>query len=660
MRTKILSISIILSFLFLSTCDDYFDIEPLDVVSAEQLFTDMAGVRTVLANLYNKMPVEDFSYNPDRRFNYHDQGFNSDGGWSISAHCDEAHIVGNAMSDNLGTYFGPVRDGYWDYNGIRQVNLFFETINDISMDSETFNLLKSEGHFIRAYMYFALARRYGGVSIISEVQQIDEGGNNEALYVPRSTEKETWDYILNECDLAIENLPEIASTATGEYRATKWAAYALKSRVALHAASIAKYWNRAPLTGEAVDKKLVGGMTINDAKNYYLQCMNASKKIIDDSGKSLYKPNPINAAEAAKNFQTIFNDPAIAEMEVIFKKGYIDGSGTGKQGHCTDYYFNPSQTKLGNPDQFSRFSVSLDVVDAFEDYKDDGSGKSSFLITRTDGIEDEYSTNPGSIDVNLPFKYYNTQYDIFANKDARLAASVILPGSTWKGVTINMQGGLITTDGTPMIFSTGSAVGIDGQTYYGYGSNSDFGYSAFRGMTGLLAQANYSSTGFSLKKFLQESKTVPPNKWGSTTPFIDFRLAEIYLNYAEAVIESGQGDASLAKMYLNALRKRAGHTDEVPATIANIMKERQVELAFEGHRYWDLVRRRDMHTLFTSGKRKSLIPILDLRQNPPKYIFLRAYNHYDQAAGGVTFAPRSYYLSIPGVESNNLIQNPEY
>ena len=66
--------------------------------------------------------------------------------------------------------------------------------------------------------------------------------------------------------------------------------------------------------------------------------------------------------------------------------------------------------------------------------------------------------------------------------------------------------------------------------------------------------------------------------------YIDMRLSEIYLNYAEAVVEngSGKGDAALAKKYMNALRKRAAHTDEIPLTLENVLKERRIELAFEG------------------------------------------------------------------------------
>jgi hypothetical protein len=139
------------------------------------------------------------------------------------------------------------------------------------------------------------------------------------------------------------------------------------------------------------------------------------------------------------------------------------------------------------------------------------------------------------------------------------------------------------------------------------------------------------------------------------------RLAEIYLNYAEAVAESGLGDATLAATCLNAIRKRAAHTDEIPLTVNNVLKERRVEMIFENTRFWDLHRRRDFHVAFNGTTcRFSLIPMIDLTVNPPTYIFMRVQNYYDQRNNGFNFVPRRYYQSIPGTSGNNLIQNPEY
>jgi len=642
---------IIIAPIFFIACSDFLEIEPLDKVTADQLLSDIRGINTLLANLYNKMPIEDFNYNPGRGFNTTQSQLagQSPGAWT-AGFSDEAHINVSGIDGP-----GPLAE-YWDYEGLRQVNQFMKDIEVVDVDQTTRDRMISEAHFVRAYIYFGIVKRYGGVPIILEPQDL-----NDNLFIPRSTEKETWDFILEEIDLAISNLPTVLGSDEGNFRATKWAAYALKSRVALFAASIAKYWNNAPLVGEAVSANLVGGMSMTDANNYYLQCINASKEIIDNSGKQLYKPNPANVAEAIQNYQTIFEDPAAADIEVIFKKGYIDGStpATSGQGHGTDHWFTTFQTHIHNVNH-SRFNPTLDIVDAFEDYTDDGTGQSAPLITRTDGIENEYLNLASNMDISTPYKTYTNPLDIYANKDARLFASIMLPFSDWKGTTIIIQGGLIQQDGTKVILSEGSGVGKDGITYYSYGAQSLDDYSGFRNQGGGPQEACYTYTGFSLRKFLQEHKSISTLDFASTTPWIDFRLAEIYLNYAEAAIESGQGDAGLAQTYLNAIRKRAAHTDEIPATIENIMKERRVEFVFEGHRYWDLMRRREMHELYNVYSRKALVPIMDLRQDPPQYIFLRTHNYYDQLAGGRTYLPRYYYLEIPGVSTSNLTQNPEY
>ncbi len=655
MRKILIYITVFASMLFIGACDDYLTIEPLDKTSADVLFADEAGVKTVLANIYQRMPIEDYTWTGGTAFNSHPGG--AFGGWHKAGMTDEA-----VLEPNNGQMPGTFPGSYWDYTSIRQVNQFLETILNLKdegkLSEDLYTHLYGDGHFVLAFMYYKMASRFGGVPIIDEVQKLSE--DNSALYVPRSTEKETWDFVLSECDLAAANLPPTVTSEDGIYRATKWAALALKSRVALHAASIAKYWDRAALTGDAVTAGLVGGMTMADANNYYLQCINASKEVIDNSGKTLYKPNPADPAEAAKNYQDMFETPTMAWDEVIFMKAYVDGSSSGGQGHDTDYWLYPQQTKFQNSYMAARFGATLNIVDLYEDYTDDGTGMSAPVKTRTDGVENDYEDDPKNLtSITRPLIHYDNQYDIFKDKDARLQASVILPGSMFHGTLINMQGGLIQTDGLPVIYSASTATGLDGETYYTYGSEGEGGHSAF-GLLGS-ASANYSSTGFALRKGLMDTKSVStPALGGSTQPYIVFRLAEMYLNYAEAAIESGQGDATLAKKYLNDIRKRAGHTDQIPATLDNILKERRLEFVFEGNRFWDLWRRREFHTVFNNTKRYSLVPILDLREDPPKYVFLRVTNYYDQAAGGRTFQPQTYYGEIPGVATNNLIQNPGY
>src|SRR5690606_4711389 len=129
-------------------------------------------------------------------------------------------------------------------------------------------------------------------------------------------------FVLAQLDIAFEKLPETRNSLDEtKRRATKWAAAGLKSRVALHAASVAKYWNRAPLSGQAVDAGLVG-MPASEANRYYQEAIKASETVINSGRFGLYMANPSSPQEAARNYQKLFMQPNDAMTEVLFMKGY--------------------------------------------------------------------------------------------------------------------------------------------------------------------------------------------------------------------------------------------------------------------------------------------------------------------------------------------------
>ena len=130
-------------------------------------------------------------------------------------------------------------------------------------------------------------------------------------------------------------------------------------------------------------------------------------------------------------------------------------------------------------------------------------------------------------------------------------------------------------------------------------------------------------------------------------------------SYRKCIFEqnSQKNRKNQAYIALNRIRHRAAHTVNIPLTIQNVQRERLVELAFENKRFWDLIRRREFHTLFHSKKRHALQPILDLRVTPAKYIFVRS---EIQNSWPATFYEQQYYRPIPGIGSNDLIQNPQY
>lgn len=113
----------------------------------------------------------------------------------------------------------------------------------------------------------------------------------------------------------------------------------------------------------------------------------------------------------------------------------------------------------------------------------------------------------------------------------------------------------------------------------------------FQGGADMLNQ-DMTMTGYYCRKFLNEAEPVSQSHH-YTTPFPLFRLAEIYLNYAEAEYHLGNED--IAREYVNKVRARKSVsmpaiTEGGEALLQRIYHERQIELAFEGHRYFDLRR----------------------------------------------------------------------
>lgn len=661
MKKNILSIFSLCALMGLSGCNAFLELEPLDKVSPDQLLETEGGVKALLANIYTMIPMEDFNYRPNN-------GFNQRGYDGVNETTNLAFLTDEATRSDGGVGIGYEGFNYWPYGDIRQVNIFMQNVEK-AKEAGTISVadadrMTGEAHFARAYMYYGLVKRYGGVPLIDKVQDDDyANGGPGAVAVPRSTELDTWKFVLNECTLAAATLPD-ATSGSDLYRVTKWAAYALKSRVALHAASVAKYWNLAPLAGEAVTQKLVGGMTSADADAFYKECIEASKFLIENSGKSLYKPAPATVKEAASNFQALFlNDQ---NEEVIFSKAYLNGTTNTNQGHSYAQFnilpqVNPGALKYG------RFNPMLEIVDLFEDYTDDGTGKSAKIVTRTDGNEDAYIPNFHNMNnasvvntlMSVPFVKYNDLYEPFANKDARLLASVVVPGSSYAGTEIIIQGGFIKDNNSYVAYSNESTQ-KNGTTYYALGAEGETMFSGFNNVNSG-EDANWTATGFGVRKYMPEGESMSPDRLSSTTSYIDMRLAEVYLNYAEAVVENGSGfgDKELAENYLNALRRRAGHTDRISLTLENVLKERRVEMAFEGKRFWDMNRRREFHTEFSNNRiRKALVPMLDLRGAEPKYVFARVNYFGDETRGGRTFQNINYYRGIPNIATNGLVQNP--
>ncbi len=627
-----------ISLLFISlasSCTGWLDVKNGNMIGQDGFPDTDEEINAYVSSLYDNLPVEDFMY-------YFSNGsfrFTGNTGGLINA-----DLTRDCMHSEWGNFDGDDTNAhkYWEtgYNYIYKINKMKEALPTITASTpELQSQIEGEVHFFTAYAYFQLAKRYGGVSLVKSIQEFN--GDYEEVKVPRSSEKATWDYIMSECDLAAEKL---SSDPIGN-RATKWAALALKSRAMLFAASVAKFWDRAPLTGDAVSQKLVGGMNLDDAARYYQACIDASSEIIRSGKFSLYKPEPSDRDEAARNYRKIFSEPETASCEVIFKKAYVYPG----IAHSMGAWHEPNQL---SKQYGGRANPTLEFIDAFGNLDSDGNGSYDAKVKTRKSGKEEY--NGYSASEHDDWIRYENPLDVFKDKDPRLEASVIFPFSDWKGEKIIIQGGIVKEDKNAIWLSNEkyTKTGID---YYGKGAMNESGFSGW-----VTALSNGTITGFLLKKFLSDGSDQEQNQ--VTTSFIDFRYAEILLNYAEALAESGLSAPAGtidAKTALNMTRRRAGFKNTIETTPDNVQKERRVEMGLEQTRNWDNVRRRQSHTQFDGAyQRCALVPLLDLTQDKPAWIFVRS--TINEPGGAKIFRDKHYYRLIPGIENNSVIQNPGY
>ena len=595
----------------------------------EKNASSLAGMQKLLSEVYQAIPMDVFNVND----HYTTLATYSDG-------CDYAVKL----------------TGFWDYDKIRSINRFIQLV-DVALekgtiDEDTRDSMLGEALFARAYCYFAMVRSYGGVPIVTE--PTDKIGS-------RSTEKQTWDFVISELDKAAELLPEKHSA--GSYRATKWAALGLQSRVALYAASVSKYWGKEAIPGsyKAVADKLTY-MESSYADAYFDKCIEASNAIISSGRFSLYGGSTTSVSKAKENLTELFLNRQ--DCEFIFGKSGADmtSGGAGK----FDALYSPNQAHAAGSDGgWGNYSVTSDMVDLFNDYNASGGRASGVVRTRNDGKEDIYFAQvhgaSSTFDKNVDFIKYANPQDPFLSKDARFQAWVLYPGVEFRGITITAQGGIWAPGDPAPTFYENYGVDLYGVSYYGQGSEDEDQISAFlrADKNRPKNQARYWNCCFGIRKFLNPLEAAPH----STAPWCDIRYAEILLNYAEAYAESGKGDVTVAKKALNDIRHRAAFTDDIMPTLENVLHERQVEFAFEGHESYTLHRRR-AYLNTRSGKeyrKHTLAPVLDIRNITPRYIFPRV-NVYE---GDVHLSPNGldtglldYYAAIPGAGGQSLVENP--
>lgn len=304
------------------------------------------------------------------------------------------------------------------YRSIRKVNQFLLSTGKINLDPWKLDPSASaqavyqtnlasikrwtyEARFLRAYQYFELVKRYGGVPLLTNALSLEEDFSK----IPRSSLNDCIQFITAECDSAAAQLPLNASTlpytaANDLGRVTKLTALALKSRVLLYAAS--ELFNNPTWAAGYVKPEFIS-LPTGDRAARWKAASDAAKAVIDQGGTV--------TLGAYKSLFNTFNNP-----EIIFTRS-----------NAASNQFERNNSPIGFQLGLSGNTPSGDLVDAYE-----------VRVNATTAVK---------FDWNDPVMRANP----YANRDPRLALSIVTNNTAFGTPSRNVQlwtGGL---DGKPII-----------------------------------------------------------------------------------------------------------------------------------------------------------------------------------------------------------------
>lgn len=635
----------------ISACTD-LEIQPVNLLGEDDIFGSTEGVMSNMARIYSRLPIEDFKY-------YYPSGFNTSGALYKQMACLTGEAVGRDTqgADNEGFQ-------YWDegFSQIRDINILIDKVPQYAdqLGEPATTTFLAEAHFARAFTYYALVKRYGGVPLVDAPIDYPASVDIEGTRLFRASEEAIWDFIASDLDYAIANLPDV-SPARG--RANKYVAAAFKSRAMLHAGSIARYNTITDVQDQNGTSVQIVGVPAGRANDYFKAAFDAAQVVVESGKYALYKGLWVAGDKAAQanNFRRLF---LTETSENIFVKYYDQTNAS----HNYDESVQPAQTKTGGND--SEVNPSMDFVEMF------------------DGIAKDEAGHFDNIDENGNYYLFNSVQEPFADAEPRLRGTVLFPGDVFRGQTIDIRRGIWTGDASagiprlPHEGATGNVADYPNANLVlapALGSNplvnlepGDPRGATMRaaGLSGPVSNWDFGNIGgLYLAKYLAESG--PTNGGNSTQPWIEIRYAEVLLNQAEAAYElhlagaSGGNYVSTAFNNINSIRDRAGAillTSEAELTINAIRIERRKELAFENKTYWDLKRWRILYD--EQNNRRWRILNTYYSTDAQKY-FMSV--KFQEPRGGFqyifTFDTRYYYQPIPQAEINknpNTKPNPGF
>jgi starch-binding outer membrane protein, SusD/RagB family len=384
----------------------------------------------------------------------------------------------------------------------------------------------------------------------------------------------------------------------------------------------------AQLGEDFSDPALFTRASLQEGINYVVQQLNEAAQVLPrDNSKNWEKGRATKGAALALKSRLL-----LYAASPLYNAGTWQAAADAAKAvmDLNKYSLNPDYANLfiaeeGNSNEiiFARFynlnsrHTALEIANGPNGYDAWGGN------TPLQNLVDAYEMNTGK-PIEAPDSGYDPQ-NPYANRDPRFYATILYNGAQYRGRSV--------------------------ETFTAGGKDSKDGPSSW----------NTSQTGYYLRKFMDDTNPIQ-NPWNvaGRQPWIYFRYAEILLNYAEAQNEAVGPDATVYEA-INAIRSRPGiNMPALPAGLSQaemrerIRRERQVELAFEEHRFYDVRRWK----------------IAEVTENAPAYgmAITKTGDTFTYtrkvALEGRRFEKQHYWLPIPRAEiqasGNKLQQNQDY
>lgn len=624
--------------LTLQSCKDYLDIVPDKTQELELLFDREEQAYKALATCYSYLPLNDDIYGS--------QALMTD---ELTTPLRQA-TNGIEVMRGKQTVNNPLLGLWSGFNGgagVYQQSLFraindcnilianIETVPDMSAEDKA--TWKSEAIFLKAYYHYLLVVQYGPIPICDVNLPIS--ASIEQIRVPRNSVEQCFNYIIATIDLALPNLPDRLMNNLQLGRIDKTIAKAIKSRVLLYAAS--------PLfNGNA---EFYENFRNHDGSQFFNTVANQEKwKVAADAaeealtmaitnGVSLYKykdaiPDYDKTDIQYLSIQSQYN------YRYMFTDKWNEELIWGQSNPVTSYYEIQAAALVKSPSASSNEAAW------------------QWLSPTLNMVESYYTNNGLPIDEDLTYNY-SGRYDVVAVTALNQTEAQV--GQQTAQLNLNRE---------PRFYSS---IGFDRGYYRGHGTKMNLKMRKNETPGGRQGSSNdYLITGYAVSKYAHPFSNGTTYEKLIKYPWPLIRMAELYLNYAEAYNEY-YGPSQQVYDALNEVRARVGlpkieviWADATKAKSVNkhmskeglreiIKQERSIEMAFEGHRYNDLRRWKDAEKVLSNPVKGWSIDEVD----PLKFYTVTN-------VGTRSFiAPRDYFQPIKLDEMTknpNLVQNPNW